>query len=68
MKLFDQYLEAVKVAFPDPSPAMAAYINGLETIEQDADQPDMGMAVRAARWGALTEDEQIACQTIAATL
>lgn len=70
MKLFDQYLDAVKAQFPSPSAAMAAYIHGLETIDQAADVADINaeLDARQARWEALSEEEQIACQAIAATL
>jgi hypothetical protein len=70
MKLFDQYVEAVKAAFPNPSPAMARYITGLDTIEKAAEAVDIDveLADRRSRWEALTEEEQIACQSIAATL
>ncbi len=70
MKLFDQYVAAVKAHFPNPSPAMAAYIHGPDTLEKAADAVDIDaeLADRQARWNALSEEEQIACQAIGATL
>jgi hypothetical protein len=70
MRIYDQYVEALRTNNPTPSPAMAAYINGLETIKAavHADDLDTELAERQARWEALTEEEQIACQVLAATL
>jgi len=70
MKLFDQYVVAMKETFSDPSPALAAYIHVLETVDPLNDAPDIDadFAARQARWEALTEDDRIACQAIVATL
>lgn len=69
MKIFDQYVDAVASKFSNPSPAMGAYIAGLRNIESESDlDVDIQIATRQARWEALSDEEQIACQVIAATL
>jgi hypothetical protein len=57
MKLFDQYVEAVKAAFPNPSPAMARYIDWPRyhwPKAAEAVDIDVELADRRSRWEALT--------------